>query len=884
MATNIYFFGSGNADGNIAMKEILGGKGAGLAELSNVGINVPNGFTISTEVCNIFYQNSKNLNSSIEKEIFISVERLETITGKTLGGENPLLLSVRSGSRSSMPGMMDTILNLGLNSKTTESLAQKTGNARFAKDCFRRFIQMYANVVLDIDVKEFESQLDKLKTKLNIYEDSELSEQNLDELITSYFAIYKAHNFEFPEDPKEQLLKAVTAVFNSWMNERAIKYREIYSIPESWGTAVNIQEMVFGNFGDTSGTGVCFSRDPANGENNLYGEFLINAQGEDVVAGIRTPNQITEKSKKETLSDKSSLEEEMPGIYKELLKVSQKLEKHFGDIQDIEFTIEEGKLWILQARNAKRTPKAGLRIAMDMFNEGLITKEQAVKNVDVTTLDVLLHPSLDTTEDLDVLTTGLPASPGAVCGRAVFNPQDAENMGVTEDVILIRSETSPEDIAGMYASKGILTSNGGMTSHAAVVARGMGKACICGAGEVEVDEENNRAKISSTVIKKGDFITIDGTEGNIYSGKVKTSPPALDENFYKIIEFAKEIKRMGVRANADTPEDSAVALDFGAEGIGLCRTEHMFFAPERISAIRQMIFATSKEERKKALDILLPFQREDFVGIFKAMHGKPVTIRLLDPPLHEFLPTAEKDFNSLASQFNVSLDWVKQRNNELHELNPMLGHRGCRLGITSPEIYDMQAKAILQAAAEVGSGAVVEIMVPLILDKAELDIIKSRINTVADTIENCPEFMVGTMIELPRAALMAGEIAKSAEFFSFGTNDLTQTTMGISRDDASKFIRAYKEDGIFNNDPFAVLDTKGVGQLLEVACERGLRTRNNLKIGLCGEHGGEPNSIEFCHNLGLNYVSCSPFRIPLAIIAAAQATIKSKEIKSKKAA
>jgi len=883
MASNIYIFGSGHADGNINMKEILGGKGAGLAELSNIGVSVPNGFTVTTDVYKEFYESDEKLSDIIIQQIFTSIETLEQKTGKKLGGENPLLLSVRSGSRSSMPGMMDTILNLGLNEKTTKSLAKKTKNPRFASDCLRRFMQMYANVVLDIDSSEFERKLNFIKSNYDVQNDADLTPENLDELIKSYYEIYKQHGHQFPEDPKEQLISAIKAVFKSWMNGRAIKYREIYNIPQSWGTAVNIQEMVFGNFGDDSATGVCFSRDPASGENTLYGEFLVNAQGEDVVAGIRTPNQITEKSKEEIFSDKSSLENLMPRIFTELKEVAMKLEKHFGDIQDIEFTIEQNKLWILQARNAKRTPKAALRIAVEMQESSLITKEQAVSNIDTSTLDILLHPSLDKTDDLQVLTNGLPASPGAASGIAVFTPEDAENKGVTDNVILIRAETSPEDIAGMHASKGILTSNGGMTSHAAVVARGMGKACICGAGEVEVDEEKKCAKINGVIIKSGDFITIDGSDGNVYQGEVKTLAPALDDNFYKMIAYAKEIKDMGVRANADNPEDSQVALDFGAEGIGLCRTEHMFFAPERILAIRRMIFATNKAEREKALEVLLPYQKQDFIEIFTAMKGLPVTIRLLDPPLHEFLPNTESEFTNLAKQIGVSQEWVKFRNNELHEFNPMLGHRGCRLGITSPEIYDMQIRAILEAAAEVGEGAIVEIMVPLILDASELLIIKGRINEIAANIENCPKYKVGTMIELPRAALMAGEIAKEAEFFSFGTNDLTQTTMGISRDDASKFIRAYREAGIFKADPFAVLDTEGVGQLIEMACERGLESRSDLKIGLCGEHGGEPSSIEFCHAIGLDYVSCSPFRVPVAIIAAAQSAIKKSQKKSKAA-
>lgn len=882
----VYDFGNAKAEGGIELKDLLGGKGAGLAEMSKLALPVPNGFTIVTSACNEYYKSKNNISAGIKEQVESSLKNLEKEQDSIFGGDkNPLLVSVRSGARASMPGMMDTILNVGLNDVTVKALANKTNNERFAYDCYRRLIQMYSNVVLEIETHNFESILATHKRINHLTHDSALTAENLKDVIEDYKALIKKHSKEFPQDVNQQLWGAIEAVFRSWNNERAIKYREIYHIPQSWGTAVNIQSMVFGNYGDTSGTGVCFTRNPSNGRKEIYGEFLVNAQGEDVVSGIRTPQQITVESKVANYSDQPALEELMPSIFKDLCDLAHKLEKNFKDMQDIEFTVQEGKLWLLQVRSGKRTPAAGLKIAVDMVEEGMISKKDAILSVDPQFIETMLHPTIDPSAKNKVLVKGLPASPGVASGVVVFCSKDAVKKAKDISVILVRNETSPEDIAGMNASAGILTVHGGMTSHAAVVARGMGKPCIVGANHINIDFAKAQMNLGNEVVKEGDYITINGANGDVMLGKVQTVLPQLNEDFKEVMSWADEYRTIGVRANADTPHDALISRQFGVEGIGLCRTEHMFFAPERIVAIREMIFASNESERMKALDKILPYQRQDFIEIFKVMEGLPVTIRLLDPPLHEFLPKDEGEIIQLSKDLNVQKSWIDQRIGSLKEYNPMLGHRGCRLAITYPEIYNMQVRAIFEAVCELRKDTRPEIMVPLVLDVKELEIIKLNISEVAEAVQK--EFgykfhySVGTMIELPRAALLAGEIAAEAEFFSFGTNDLTQTTYGISRDDGNKFLTEYKEKGVFAHDPFEVLDTKGVGQLMEFAIKNGKATRSNLKVGLCGEHGGNPESINFCNQIGLDYVSCSPYRVPVARLAAAQAALRNNKKSAK---
>ena len=884
MAKYVYFFGANKADGTADMRNLLGGKGANLAEMSNLGIPVPPGFTITTEVCTYYYKNNKTYPESLKDEIKENIRKVETITGKKFGDiENPLLFSVRSGARVSMPGMMDTVLNLGLNDNAVQGLAKLAENERFAFDSYRRFIQMYGNVVKGIDSEHLEKPLENLKEQKGVKLDTELTANDLQELVADLKAKYKElTGEEFPQDPEEQLWEAIGAVFRSWDTPRAIKYRELNDIPDDWGTAVNVQSMVFGNLGEDSATGVAFTRDPATGENKFFGEFLVNAQGEDVVAGIRTPNPINEASKNIENKDLPTLEELMPGSYKELVSIYKKLEQHYKDMQDIEFTIEKGKLSMLQTRNGKRTAKAAVKIAVDMVKEGLIDKKEAILRVEPSQLDQLLHPMLDPKAEKVVLTRGLPASPGAASGKIVFNADEAEKAAEKkEKVILVRIETSPEDIHGMNAAEGILTARGGMTSHAAVVARGMGKCCVSGCGALIIDYANETMEINDKIFKKGDFITLDGSTGEVIEGKVPTVQPEFTGEFGEFMQWVDEIRVLGVRTNADTPHDSEVARKFGAEGIGLCRTEHMFFEGDRIVAVREMILSETKEEREKALAKVKPYQKEDFKGIFKAMDGLPVTIRLLDPPLHEFLPKEEKEMETVAKNMNVSVEKIKELSEKLHEFNPMLGHRGCRLGITFPEIYEMQVKAIMEAACESikeGIKAIPEIMIPLVGTYKELAVLKDITDKAAEEVmENYNiklDYKVGTMIELPRAALTADEIAEYAEFFSFGTNDLTQTTFGFSRDDAGKFLKEYVEKKLLPKDPFVTIDINGVGQLVEMGVVKGRKTRPDLKVGICGEHGGDPESVNFCHKIGLNYVSCSPYRVPIARLAAAQATIR----------
>ena len=884
MAKYVYFFGANKADGTAEMKNLLGGKGANLAEMSNLGIPVPPGFTITTEVCTYYYNNNKTYPKTLKGEIKENIRKVEEITGKKFGDiENPLLFSVRSGARVSMPGMMDTVLNLGLNDNAVQGLAKLAGNERFAFDSYRRFIQMYGNVVKGIDSEHLEKPLENLKEKKGVKLDTELTADDLKELVANLKAKYKElTGEEFPQDPEEQLWEAIGAVFRSWNTPRAIKYRELNDIPDEWGTAVNVQSMVFGNLGEDSATGVAFTRDPATGENKFFGEFLVNAQGEDVVAGIRTPNPINEASKNIENKDLPTLEELMPESYKELVTIYKKLENHYKDMQDIEFTIEKGKLSMLQTRNGKRTAKAAVKIAVDMVKEGLIDKKEAILRVEPSQLDQLLHPMLDPKAEKIVLTRGLPASPGAASGKIVFNADEAEKAAEKkEKVILVRIETSPEDIHGMNAAEGILTARGGMTSHAAVVARGMGKCCVSGCGTLIIDYSKETMQINDKVFKKGDFITLDGSTGEVIEGEVPTVQPEFTGEFGEFMQWVDEIRILGVRTNADTPHDSEVARKFGAEGIGLCRTEHMFFEGDRIVAVREMILSETKEEREKALAKVKPYQKEDFKGIFKAMDGLPVTIRLLDPPLHEFLPKEEKEMETVAKNMNVSVEKIKELSEKLHEFNPMLGHRGCRLGITFPEIYEMQVKAIIEAACESineGIKAIPEIMIPLVGTYKELAVLKDMTDKAAEevmeTYKTKIDYKVGTMIELPRAALTADEIAEYAEFFSFGTNDLTQTTFGFSRDDAGKFLKEYVEKKLLPKDPFVTIDINGVGQLVEMGVVKGRKTRPDLKVGICGEHGGDPESVHFCHKIGLNYVSCSPYRVPIARLAAAQATIR----------
>ena len=880
----VYTFGDGNAEGEAGMKNLLGGKGANLAEMSNLGLPVPPGFTITTEVCTHYYDNGKQFPAELDGQVKTALAEMGRLTGKTFGdAANPLLVSVRSGARASMPGMMDTVLNLGLNDETVEAVAKASGDARFAWDSYRRFITMYSNVVLDLDHGAFEEALETYKERKGYHLDTDLGAEDWKVLVGRYKEIVRKElGSDFPQDPQAQLWGAVGAVFSSWMNARAIKYRELNAIPASWGTAVNVQSMVFGNMGETSATGVAFTRNPSTGENALYGEFLINAQGEDVVAGIRTPQDITEAARKEAGSDKPSMEQEMPEAYAELVRIYGILEKHYRDMQDMEFTIQEGKLWMLQTRSGKRTAKAALKIAVDLASEGLITQDEAVGRVEPSALDQLLHPMIDPKAERKILTTGLPASPGAAAGEIVFNSNDAEAAKKGgRKVILVRVETSPEDIHGMHAAEGILTTRGGMTSHAAVVARGMGKPCVSGAGQIRVDYAKGTLTVGNTVLKAGELLTIDGGNGQVLLGEVKMQKPELSGEFATLMGWADKVRRLKVRANAETPEDAKTAREFGAEGIGLCRTEHMFFDESRIQSMREMILSHDDKGRRAALAKLLPMQRDDFVQLFTLMQGLPVTIRLLDPPLHEFLPHGEKEIGEVAGALGVTPEALKHRAAELHEFNPMLGFRGCRLAVAFPEIAEMQARAIFEAAViaakETAKPVIPEVMVPLVMGKAELDLVKARIDAMAKAVMEesgtTIEYQVGTMIELPRAALRAAEIAESAEFFSFGTNDLTQTALGISRDDAASFLGSYTAKGILDADPFVTIDQDGVGELVKLAAERGRKTRDGIKLGICGEHGGDPASIGFCESVGLDYVSCSPFRVPIARLAAAQAAL-----------
>ena len=874
----VYAFGDGRAEGRADMRDLLGGKGANLAEMSNLGLPVPPGFTITTEVCAHYYANGECYPPELPGEVSAALAEVSRITGRTLGdANNPLLVSVRSGARASMPGMMDTVLNLGLNDTTVEALAAGA-DRRFAYDSYRRFIQMYSNVVLNLDHHLFEEALETYKEEHGYVLDTDLDGDDWAALIATYKTIVaESSGHPFPQEPDKQLWGAIGAVFASWMNQRAITYRRLHAIPESWGTAVNVQAMVFGNMGETSATGVAFTRNPSTGEKALYGEFLVNAQGEDVVAGIRTPQDLTEAARLAARSDKPSLETAMPEAFAAFRSICDTLEHHYRDMQDLEFTIERGKLWMLQARSGKRTGKAALKIAVDMAGEGLIDRGEAVLRVDPAALDQLLHPTIDPAARRDLIATGLPASPGAASGEIVFSSDEAEAMKAQRrKVILVRVETSPEDIHGMHAAEGIFTTRGGMTSHAAVVARGMGKPCVSGAGGVRVDYQAGTLTAGGRVLHKGDVITIDGSTGEVLAGAVAMRQPEMSGDFATLMQWADEARRLKVRANAETPADARAARSFGAEGIGLCRTEHMFFDEDRIVAVREMILADTEAGRRAALAKLLPMQRSDFVELFKIMQGLPVTIRLLDPPLHEFLPKTDEEIAEVAGIMGVAQEKLRERTMALHEFNPMLGHRGCRLAVSFPEIAEMQARAIFEAAVE--TGAAPEIMVPLIATRAELDLVKGIIDRVAKAVAEergtAPRYTVGTMIELPRAAIEAGRIAASADFFSFGTNDLTQTTFGISRDDAASFIGAYTAAGILPADPFVTIDQEGVGALVRMAAEGGRATRPSLKLGICGEHGGDPASIAFCETIGLDYVSCSPFRVPIARLAAAQAALR----------
>ncbi len=881
----VYGFGGGRAEGRADMKNLLGGKGANLAEMANLGIPVPPGFTITTEVCTYYYASGETYPETLKAEVAEALARIEEIMGAKFGDNaNPLLVSVRSGARASMPGMMDTILNLGLNDVSVEGLAKRSNDPRFAYDSYRRFIQMYSNVVLEVDHHNFEEILESVKEDKGYRLDTDLKADDWKVVVGKYKDMVKAKlGRPFPQDVTEQLWGAVGAVFGSWMNQRAITYRRLHEIPANWGTAVNVQAMVFGNMGDDCCTGVCFTRNPSTGDNEFYGEFLVNAQGEDVVAGIRTPQQLTIEGKNAQHSDLPAMEEVMPDVFKELNAIRHKLEAHYKDMQDMEFTVQQKRLWMLQTRTGKRTTKAALKIAVDMAREGLITRKDAIKRIDPAALDQLLHPTLDPKAPRNLLARGLPASPGAASGKVVFSADEAEHWvkEKKEKVILVRVETSPEDIGGMHVSEGILTTRGGMTSHAAVVARGMGTPCVAGAGEIRVDYASKTFKVAGKEVKEGDVITLDGSTGEVFLGAVPTIQPELTGDFATLMEWVDTIRTLKVRANAETPTDAATARKFGAEGIGLCRTEHMFFDPQRIIAMREMILAESEAGRRAALAKLLPFQRQDFIDLFEIMQGLPVTIRLLDPPLHEFLPHTDDEIKEVAQAAGVSEAQVRERNGMLHELNPMLGHRGCRLGITYPEIYEMQARAIFEAAVQVsrdtGRTVVPEVMIPLVGAKKELDLMKAAIDKVAEEVfaeqSYQLKYMVGTMIELPRAALLAGSIAESAEFFSFGTNDLTQTTFGMSRDDSGPFLEVYRAKGIYERDPFASLDQDGVGELIKIAAERGRAARDHLKLGICGEHGGDPASITFCQKVGLDYVSCSPYRVPIARLAAAQAAL-----------
>ena len=865
-------------EGNASMRNLLGGKGANLAEMTNLGLSIPQGFTVTTEACTEYYNCGKKISKEIEEEIFKAIGELEKIQGKKFGdNEDPLLVSVRSGARASMPGMMDTILNLGLNDEAVEGFAKKTNNPRFAYDSYRRFIQMYSDVVMEVNKSFFEKIIDELKEELGVHYDTELNVDNLKELVKRFKKVYSDHmnGEEFPQDAHEQLMGAVKAVFRSWDNPRAIVYRRMNDIPGDWGTAVNVQAMVFGNMGDTSGTGVAFTRNPSTGEKGIYGEYLINAQGEDVVAGVRTPQPITK------------LAEDLPECYEEFIKIATKLENHYKDMQDMEFTIQEGKLYFLQTRNGKRTAQAAINIACDLVDEGMITPEEAILRIDAKSLDQLLHPMFDKDELAkgEVIGSALPASPGAAAGKIYFNAEDAKNAGKGgrgERVILVRLETTPEDIEGMVASQGVLTVRGGMTSHAAVVARGMGTCCVSGCGEIKINEEKKEFTLGNYTFHEGDYISLDGSTGKIYKGDIKTVPASVTGNFGRIMAWADENRHLKVRTNADNPRDTKKAVELGAEGIGLCRTEHMFFEEDRIPKIRKMILSETVEDREKALNELIPFQKGDFKAMYKVLNGLPMTVRYLDPPLHEFLPTEEEDIIALAKDMNISVEKLKEKISDLHEFNPMMGHRGCRLAVTYPEIAKMQTRALMEAAIEVseeeGIEIVPEIMIPLVGEEKELKFVKDIVVETAELVKkeknSDMQYHIGTMIEIPRAALTADAIAKEAEFFSFGTNDLTQMTFGFSRDDAGKFLDSYYQNKIYESDPFAKLDQTGVGQLVEMAVEKGRKTRPNIKLGICGEHGGEPSSIEFCNRIGLDYVSCSPFRVPIARLAAAQAAIK----------
>ncbi|MBS7698291.1 MULTISPECIES: pyruvate, phosphate dikinase [unclassified Chelatococcus] len=888
MAKWVYTFGDGRAEGEAGMKNLLGGKGANLAEMSNLGLPVPPGFTITTEVCTYFYENGQSYPPDLAAAVDAALAHVGGLTGKTFGDEaNPLLVSVRSGARASMPGMMDTVLNLGLNDVTVEAVAKAAGDERFAWDSYRRFITMYSDVVLGVGHHHFEEALELYKERKGLDLDTDLSAEDWKVLVKTYKDIVqKELGKPFPQAPSEQLWGAIGAVFGSWMNARANKYRELHGIPASWGTAVNVQSMVFGNMGDTSATGVAFTRNPSTGERALYGEFLINAQGEDVVAGIRTPQDITEAARIASGSSRPSLEKEMPAAYAELVRIYGLLEKHYRDMQDLEFTIENGKLWMLQTRNGKRTAKAALRIAVELAAEGLITEEEAVTRVEPAALDQLLHPTIDPKAERKVLATGLPASPGAASGEIVFTSEEAEEAKKAgRKVILVRVETSPEDIHGMHAAEGILTTRGGMTSHAAVVARGMGKPCVSGAGSLRVDGATGTLTAAGVTLKRGEIITIDGGTGQVLAGKVKMLEPELSGEFGTLMGWADKVRRMKVRANAETPLDAKTARTFGAEGIGLCRTEHMFFNGERILAVREMILADDEAGRRAALTKLLPMQRADFVELFTIMQGLPLTIRLLDPPLHEFLPRTDEEVAEVAASTGTSVAKLNARAHELHEFNPMLGFRGVRLAVAFPEIAEMQARAIFEAAVEAGKATgqpvTPEIMVPLVMTRAELDLTKERIDAMAKAVAAetgvTIAYQVGTMIELPRAAIKAGEIAGTAEFFSFGTNDLTQTTLGISRDDAGSFLGSYTAKGILPADPFVTIDVEGVGELVKLAAERGRAARPGIKLGICGEHGGDPASVAFCETVGLDYVSCSPYRVPIARLAAAQAALAGRK-------
>ena len=882
----IYSFGVGWADGGAADKNLLGGKGANLAEMSGLGLPVPPGFTLTTEVCTAYYENGETYPTGLQDQVAAALAAVEKIVGATFGDNtNPLLVSVRSGARASMPGMMDTVLNLGLNDSTVQALARESGNERFAWDSYRRFIQMYSDVVLGIDHYHFEELLEIHKENLGLQLDTDLSSDELRQLVDQFKAKIKSEGGQaFPQDVSAQLWGAISAVFGSWQNVRAATYRRLHDIPASWGTAVNIQAMVFGNMGEDSATGVAFTRDPSTGERRFFGEYLINAQGEDVVAGIRTPQHLTKAARQEAKDDKPSLEEVMPKVFAELEIIYKRLEAHYRDMQDIEFTVQRDSLYMLQTRSGKRSANAAIKIAVEMAGEGLLSREEAIQRVDPNSLDQLLHPTLDPDANRQIMTRGLPASPGAATGKVVFSADQAESLAAQgEAILLVRIETSPEDIHGMHAARGILTSRGGMTSHAAVVARGMGRPCVSGAGQLRIDYQTQTMRIGDVTVGAGDVITIDGSSGDVMLGEVATIQPELSGDFGILMSWADEIRELGIRTNAETPTEAKAAIEFGAEGIGLCRTEHMFFDADRILAVREMILAQDLAGRQAALAKILPMQRQDFVDLFTIMIGLPVTIRLLDPPLHEFLPKSDDELAQLAAATGISAEDLRYRANQLHEYNPMLGHRGCRLGISYPEIYEMQARAIFEAASivssELGETVVPEVMIPLIASKAEFVYLKERIAAVADLVSTeqgiSLDYLIGTMIELPRAALRAGEIAEEAEFFSFGTNDLTQTVFGISRDDSASFLEDYRGKGVMDADPFATLDKEGVGELVQLAAKRGRKTRAGLKLGICGEHGGDPASIAFCQAIGLDYVSCSPFRVPIARLAAAQAAVKS---------